>query len=97
MFAPALLTRPKKRPIETPALRARALVAAAARATPSAADVVEFVTASQGADAGVASGAIPARCNEGSDTAETDALPFTAMMRLSSGAVGGASGVAPTT
>ena len=94
MLAPALVARPKKRPIETPAPRARAPAATAARATPSAADVVEIVTASQGAEAGVA---IPARCNEGSDTGEMDALSFTAMMRLSSGAVGGASGVVPTT
>ena len=51
MLVPALLARVKKRPIETPALRARAPVATAARATSLAADVVESLTASQGAAA----------------------------------------------
>lgn len=80
----------KKRPIETPVLRARAPVAAAARATSLAADAVEILTASQGAVASRGGDAV-ADCDDGNESASIGALAAAAMIRLSSGAVGGAS------
>ena len=92
-FAPALLARVTKRPIEMPALRALAPVAAARRATSPAAAAVEVVTASQGA----ASAGTGARTDSGLDGkgAEiTGSLLSAGMIRLSSGVTDGASGVA---